>query len=223
MRLIYIDDSGSPQAHTTVFGWVETQAENWRAVLRIWLDWRHELHRTTGISSGFELHATSFLGGRGRPTGTNWDLRKVHRVEVVEQALRTIGSIPGLNTGAVFQRSETVKGSHKSETYARLVNSIDERLTREGDFGIIIMDGDGTDPTYRVPHRALTLATRSLIEDPLFQVAHSSQWVQMADLVAYTAYMRVARSPRRRFSWGWYEMLAHSSVTGPEPVDVKTL
>ncbi|MEU6261727.1 DUF3800 domain-containing protein [Saccharopolyspora shandongensis] len=220
MRLIYIDDSGAPP-NTVVYGWVELHAGAWRDVLRGWLNWRHEMYRDLGIPADYELHATKFVGGRGRPTGTSWDQRKAHRAEVMVQALRTIGSLPGLRAGAVFQRDDGRDfRALKSDTYARLVRWLDAKLTADGDHGLVIMDGNGTDPGYRVAHRDLKLATRSLIEDPLFQGSHHSQWVQIADLVAYSAYMRLARIPNKAFSWDWYDLLAPVAVTGPEPLDL---
>lgn len=83
------------------------------------------------------------------------------------------------------------------------------------------MDGDGTDPAYRAAHRELKLATRSLIEDPLFQNSQHSQWVQMADIVACTAYMRLARIRAKAHTWGWYDILAAAASTGEEPLDLR--
>jgi len=42
-----------------------------------------------------------------------------------------------------------------------------------------------------------------------------SQWVQMADLVAYTASMHLNRHHGNRFGWTWYEdCLAAKDVNG---------
>jgi Protein of unknown function (DUF3800) len=82
---------------------------------------------------------------------------------------------------------------------------------------MIFMDGDGSDQGYYSAHRALKLADRHVIEDPLFQVSHRSQWVQMADLVAWSAYQALQRSPDRRFAWNWYDdyLAAHDANGGP--------
>lgn len=66
------------------------------------------------------------------------------------------------------------------------------------------MDGDGSDPGYAAAHRDLKLAHRRVIEDPIFLAAHASQWVQMADLVAWSAYQGLLRHPGKEFAWEWY-------------------
>lgn len=223
-RVIYIDDSGAETTGYNVFGWVELAVESWNAVLRAWLDWRRELYRSIGIPTDYELHATKFVGGRGRPTGTPWDTIKSQRAHVVVDALRTLVDIPGLSAGAAFRHTERGTKHHqsKADAYVRLVHHLDARLTAAGDFGLVVMDGDGTDPSYRAAHRELKLDTRSLIEDPFFQHSHHSQWVQMADLLAYSAYMRVARISAKAHTWQWYDIIAKVACTGPEPLDLKT-
>lgn len=223
-RLIYIDDSGSYQTKIAVYGWVELPVTSWRAALRGWLNWRQALYDSVGIPVSYELHATKFVNGRGRPTGTPWDEVKSHRGPVVAEALRTIVGLPGVRTGAVFRQAAPGHKHRESmaDTYASLVRELDGRLTAAGEFGMIVMDGDGTDPSYRSAHRELKLATRSLIEDPLFQGSHLSQLVMMADLVAYTAYMHLVRIPTKEQTWNWYrEIVGAAAVTGAEPRELK--
>ncbi len=223
-RLFYIDDSGSETSKLTVFGWVELLLPSWNDVLRGWLDWRHQLYHSIGIPADYELHATKFVNGRGRPTGTSWDRMKSYRTQTMTDALLTITSLPGLSTGAVFRHTPRGTKYHqsKAEAYAELVRRLDARLTASGEFGLIVLDGDGSDPTYRLAHRDLKLATRSLLEDPLFQGAHHSQWIQMADLIAYSAYMHLARIPAKQHTWEWHsEIVAITAITGDEPLDLK--
>lgn len=132
---------------------------------------------------------------------------KETRRRVMEQALATIGAAPELRVGTVF-RLTAARGRafHRERTrvYDRLVASLDARLGAAGEHGLIFMDGNGTDVSYYAAHRALKLAHRNVIEDPLFQAAHRSQWVQMADIVAYSAYQSLLRHPGKEFAWGWY-------------------
>lgn len=69
----------------------------------------------------------------------------------------------------------------------------------------VSMDGDGSAQSYFKAHRSLPLDTRHVIEDPMFHDSERSQWTQMADLVAYAAYMHVDQLPRNKFAWGWYQ------------------
>lgn len=222
VRVFYIDDSGSEQHGMNVFGWVELELAVWNPVLRGWLDWRQELYRSIALPTDYELHATKFLGGRGRPTGTTWDAVKANRSQVMSEALSTMAGLAGLATGAVFLRTPPgVKHQvAKADAYARLVRWLDARLTAAGELGLIMMDGDGSDGSYRSAHRELKLATRSLIEDPLFHHSHHSQWVQMADLVAYSAFMRIERMQGKPYSWEWFTLLSDCSTTGQEPLDL---
>lgn len=108
------------------------------------------------------------------------------------------------------------------ELYAAMVGHLDKRLAEHEEFGTIIVDGDGADDSYYVPHRGLELDTRHVIEDPLFQASHRSQWVQMADLVAYAAYQGLLRHPGKEFAWDWYDKYLRSSDANGRPLDLHT-
>jgi hypothetical protein len=83
---------------------------------------------------------------------------------------------------------------------------------------MVFMDGDGTAAGYHDAHRALKLDHRHVIEDPLFVPAHRSAWVQMADLVAWTAYQHLLRHPGKRFAWEWYDRHLRASDINGGPV-----
>ncbi|WP_086822021.1 DUF3800 domain-containing protein [Allokutzneria sp. NRRL B-24872] len=201
MRLIYIDDSGAQESGLAVYAWVEVLDTDWRRGLRCWLDWRRDLHTATGVPASYELHATRF-----RPTGgTPWDHSKANRTEVMADAFRTIAALPGVRVGAVFRETKGTNFTKaKADLYSDLITMLDERLHTAGELGMVFMDGDGTDPAYRLAHRGLKLDTRCLLEDPSFQGSHTSQWVQQADLIAYAAFMTVLRADSKRVMWQWY-------------------
>lgn len=174
-----------------------------------------DLNDSIGLPASYELHATKFANGRGRPTKTAWDHSKANRSTVMVEALSTIAVLPGVSTGAVFRDTKgTGYPDAKAALYADLVTMIDVRLVDTGRHGFVIMDGDGTDSSYRQAHRGLRLATRNLIEDPFFQGSHLSQWVQVADLVAYAAYQSVLRAPGKEVMWDWYPDLLGATCTG---------
>ena len=87
-------------------------------------------------------------------------------------------------------------------------------------YALISMDGDGTDPTYFDAHRGLALDDRHIIEDPMFHDSRRSQLVQMADLIAYLAFVHLNRHQGNQFGWHWYDTyLAPSSLNAaPEQI-----
>ena len=82
----------------------------------------------------------------------------------------------------------------------------------------MIVDGDGRDASYLVPHRALSLSGRHVLEDPFFQDSHRSQWIQMADLVAYAVYQHLLRHPGKGFAWHWYERYLRANDVNGSPL-----
>ncbi|MGX4695461.1 DUF3800 domain-containing protein [Streptomyces sp. JNUCC 63] len=217
-RIFYIDDSGAENTGYVVYGWVEVDLQHWSAALRCWLDFRKALYAHTGIPADYELHATQFITGRSNPSvHPEWNRQKRLRGRVVQDALATIEVMPGTRAGAVYRRtSKTGRAYHaeRAAVYEALLHYLDYNLAAVGDHGIIVMDGDGTDASYQREHRKLKLATRHIVEDPWFIGSHTSQPVQTADLVAYTAYQMVLRHPGKRFMWHWWPTLL-PNANGP--------
>lgn len=209
VRLFYVDDSGAEETGLAVFAWIECTAASWRDGLRDWLELRRALYADHQIPADYELHATKFVGGRGNPSlDPGWNRQKHLRSLVAELALRTIGASPHVRIGSAFRRTNARGFQHAQETaelYAALIRHLDARLSTAGELGFVIVDGDGRDASYFGPHRGLSLGSRHVIEDPFFQDSHRSQWVQMADLVAYTVYQHLLRHPGKGFTWHWYE------------------
>jgi mannose/cellobiose epimerase-like protein (N-acyl-D-glucosamine 2-epimerase family) len=209
LRLFYVDDSGSVVTGYVVYSWIECDAAQWRSGLAAWLGLRRELYNRYRIPPAYELHATAFLNGRGNPsTDEAWNRSKQARWEAAELMLAAIAACPELSVGTVY-RHTAARGhayhEHRVGLYDRLVGHLDTRLAADGELGMLLMDGDGTATGYYAAHRALKLSRRSLIEDPLFQASHRSQWVQIADLAAYVAFQSLLRYPGKEFCWDWYE------------------
>jgi hypothetical protein len=122
-----------------------------------------------------------------------------------------------LSLGTVYSQTAAkghVYGRERERVYLELIRTLDALLADQDDFGIVVMDGDGSEEAYITAHRQLDLATRSLIEDPGFQHSHRSQWIQMVDLVAYATYQHLLRHDGKRFAWSWYPMLQTRDVLG---------
>lgn len=211
-RVIYVDDSGAESTGMATFSWVSLLLDEWRDALGEVLAWRRHLTATYDIPKQYELHATKFANGRGNPSlDAEWNRRKAHRSTVLDETFDRFARWHWMRVGTLCAAQSTRRENYRStrqRAYASLVKELDSSLARDGEWGILIMDGDGTDTSYVSAHRELPLARRSLLEDPAFQSSARSQWVQVADLVAYAGYQSILRIPEKEFAWSWYETLS---------------
>lgn len=218
--MIYVDDSGAETAGYATYSWVSVTLDDWREALADILDWRQDLANAYLIPKNYELHAVKFANGRGNPSrDEGWNRRKAHRSKVLAETFERFSSWRWLRAGTVYSTT-TLRRDHfareKSRVYGELVHRLDAQLSAAGEWGLLVMDGDGTDTSYIAAHRELPIATRSLLEDPGFQHSSRSQWVQIADLIAYAAYQSVARIEEKRFFWEWYGMLENRGADAIE-------
>jgi hypothetical protein len=223
-RLFYIDDSGSPNDGYIVYSWIEVTPGCWALGLRHWLDLRKQLYAAYQIPPAAEIHTTKLIGGRKMPsTAGSFNASKGQRRALVREALESIGQNANVRLGSVYRVTASRGSSYNAERadlYDQLVKHLDGRLTAADEYATIFMDGDGSDPTYFRAHRALKLSTRRIVEDPLFQHSHVSQWVQMADLVAWTTYQAVQQHPGKRFAWSWYDDYLRGSDVNGQPMEL---
>lgn len=211
-KMIYIDDSGRPQSGLVVYGWIEFSQSEWRAVMRAWLDFRKDLWRKYRIPVDKELHTTEFANGRGDlskkfpdqfrgPDGTPY--KKDFGQHIAMLCLQQISSIQGVRVGAAYREGNPAELANiRTDLYRMLVADADARLKIQGALGHIYMDGE--DSMYRHVHRELKLQDRNIIEDPVMLSSKESQLIQMADLVAWSAYSSINQHPSQKFAWNWY-------------------
>jgi hypothetical protein len=189
---------------------VEVSAVHWASVLQRWLQQRRTLYANYGIPPSVELHATELIGGRGTPSRfAKVNRSKQLRRHIVRDALAAIGEIDEIRVGTVY-RYTAERGRNyqavKADVYSTLLHYWDTQCARESRFAMVYMDGDGSDKTYLDSHRRLHLGSRRIIEDPHHQHSHLSQWVQMADLIAWTAYQSIRKHTNKKFAWDWYDL-----------------
>lgn len=210
-RIIYVDDSGAETTGFATYSWVSVMLDDWREALSDILAWRQDLTSTYSIPKNHELHAVKFANGRGNPSlDAEWNRRKAHRSAVLDESFERFASWEWLSVGSVYSKTALRRdhfAKERARVYSQLVHHLDDRLASADEWGTLVMDGDGTDTSYIAAHRELPIGTRSLLEDPGFQHSSRSQWVQIADLVAYAAYQSVAQVEEKQFSWGWYGTL----------------
>lgn len=219
-RLIYVDDSGAEVTGFATFSWIEVPLDEWGAALEEVLEWRSDLTRVHQIPKHFELHATKFANGRGAPSlDPTWNVRKAHRSAVLDEAFARFATWSWLRAGTVYSESALRRvafAKERARVYAELIGHLDDRLAAAREWGLLVMDGDGTDTSYITAHRELPIRTRSLIEDPAFQHSSRSQWVQIADVIAYAAYQKLVAIPEKQFAWGWYDSLGDRAEAARE-------
>src|SRR5699024_10634697 len=163
------------------------------------------------------MHATKFANGRGNPSlDEHWKRRKAHRSTGLDETFTQSTHWNWMQVGTLYSTQGSHRESYRAtrqRTYTSLVRHLDRSLRRNGEWGMLVMDGDGNDTSYISAHRQLPLAERSLLEDPAFQHSSRSQWVQVADLVAYAAYQSIVRIPEKHFAWSWYGTLDPRGAT----------
>lgn len=218
MRLVYVDDSGTEISGIACFSWIEVPEQVWSPVLGAWLDYRDDLWRHHGVGKTVEIHSTSFTNGRGRPScNDQFNPSKAARRRVFERGLEVLAAQSEVQVGSVYGRTTGRRGDYRDErmrVYQELVLLLDERMRFRGERALVVMDGDGTDTGYAVAHRALRRSTRHVVEDPLFQHSDRSHWLQMADMVAYSAYQEVLGHPSKAFAHDWYPRFRLQDVLG---------
>ncbi|GAA3991351.1 hypothetical protein GCM10022247_07710 [Allokutzneria multivorans] len=201
MRLVYVDDSGTVDRQLApgglmLFSFLTICPTSWIQVRRPWLVFRRMLEQTINIPTSYELHGVKFLGGRGRPRGHNHpDLSGEERLRLFKLALDTIAALPGLELTTI-----AVRTTDREKAYHRCVqHRFGELVSGNAQPHVVIVDGDGTDPVYRRVHRSFHESRDglpALIEDPMFQPSLSHQMIQIADLVAYSAFQQLVANPR---------------------------
>ncbi|MEV8366157.1 DUF3800 domain-containing protein [Streptomyces niveus] len=199
-RIYYIDDSGIPKTGLALYSALGVSVRDSPQILRAWHRLRDDWLTTHGVPIDFELHTSRFLGGRGRPGGGN--PLKIERYRMAQEALDVLGVQPGLSITTVYCDYAGNWREAKAVSYARLLRRLDQQLSLTGERAALVVDGDGSEDLYEHIHHEIRPARIPL---PAAQVpAHTSDWLQMADLVAYTACQAIAQMEPKGFMWGWY-------------------
>ncbi|WCE02226.1 DUF3800 domain-containing protein [Streptomyces sp. HUAS 31] len=196
----YVDESGIPNTGLALYTALGVPTGRAPEVLRIWRDLRDQWYHEYGVPTDFELHATNFLSGRGRPGGRN--PAKIERYRMAQAALDVIGAQPSLSIVTVYTEEPAHWGRAKRQAYEGLLRRLDGRLAEVGERAALVVDGDGSERLYEQVHQQV--GPRCIPFAAAEVPAHNSALIQMADVVAHTACQAIARQHSRRFMWSWY-------------------
>ncbi|WP_223838168.1 DUF3800 domain-containing protein [Streptomyces venezuelae] len=194
-----MDDSGIPNTFAS-FTAIAAEPAAWHAFDRAWAELRLTWFHDYGVPVEYELHASPFLGGRGRPGARN--PTKADRRRMAQSALDLIGGSPGLAVRSVYSVHRDFRAA-KQLAFTGLVREVDSRLAQDGQTAGLVIDGDGTDRLYDQVYDELqpTGIVRPVLQVP----AHESVPLQAADLVAWTACQVIAGDRGQDYARHWHQ------------------
>ncbi|MFF8846876.1 DUF3800 domain-containing protein [Streptomyces sp. NPDC015127] len=211
--MYYVDDSGIPAAGLALYAAVGVPVDQAAAFEQDWASLREGWLLRHAVPVHYELHSTLFINGRGRPGGRN--PARTDRYHMAQEALDLIGSRPGVIVTAVHTTLPGDWRAAKVLAYEALLRRLDHELAERGEYGEVVVDGDGTESLYADVHGVVR--PRRIAEPAVEVPAHMAPKVQAADLVAYTACQAVVRQERRRFMWHWFAQHLPKAVLSPRP------
>lgn len=208
LRLLYVDDAGDSR-RTTVFASLSLPLDRMEAAKRGLLRFRSELEAdpALGIPIDASLHAQDLVGARGRhvhrPGHADQGTHRDNCRGVILRGLRAVAELPGARVTAVYRETDDY-GRDRPALYRAWLARINAELAASDEYGVVILDGDGTERPLIAAHRELPDGGRRVLGDPLFQSARINYFLQAADQLAYAAYQSVAKRPEREFMWDWF-------------------
>lgn len=197
MHLVYIDDS--KDGTTACFSALAIPADKWHLSLDRMIAIRRILKESDQIPTRFELHATDWLGGKGRMPEP---ISRQRRAKIYDYVLAGIAMLPDIQ---LFNAAGPK--AHEERAFERLMNRVNVNMSKSGSHAIIISD-EGKDYTALV--RKLRRynpvqskygaweggsATKNLVldrilEDIVFRNSKHSLFIQAADLCGYALLRR---------------------------------
>jgi hypothetical protein len=195
MHIAYIDDSGD--ANCAIFSALLVPAVQWQSALASLISFRRELKKTDGIFVTKELHATSFVAGRGHVAPAV--VPKGRRAQIFRDALDLYAKMPDVHLlNSIFPHGQ------KARAFERLLNRINVFARKNDSHAILICDEGDERSFTRLARRmkaynyipssfgtwpggltARNIPTDRILEDPVFRSSHSSYFIQAVDFCAY--------------------------------------
>jgi len=188
MHICYLDDSGD--ATVRAFSVLSVPVLEWHTCFKHVKSYRKVLKEKCGIYVRKELHATEFVGGRGKVAP--YSVSKGERVRIYNNALVAITHLPGVK---LFNAIAAKRDEYT--LFERLLNRIN-RTMQEWDSHALLISDEGKDYNRLVrkmgvynpipsqfggPPRNITLDR--IIDEILYKRSEDSHFIQMADFCAY--------------------------------------
>lgn len=194
MYIVYIDDA--KDGNTVCFSALMIPASDWLTSLDHLVDMRQSMKKSHSIYVRKELHATDWLGGRGRVAANS--VSRADRMKLFDFALGEIVKLPNVD---IFNASDS--GRVEEKLFERLVQRIQNTMNARGSLAIIISDeGKNYDHLLRQMRRvnfipsafgqwqngAFTknLPAKNLVEDIVYRDSARSYFIQAADFCAFS-------------------------------------
>lgn len=205
MHLVYIDDS--KDEHLECFSAISIPEDNWSACLTHLIGVRQQLRDSDGLFTRKELHATDFVGGRGRIAHTV--IPKARRAALFDFILTTTAFMPG----AQLFNAAAPRGDG-DRVFEWLLNRIEVNMKKSGSRAVIFCDeGKSYDSILRrmrrfnyIPSKygawpghggTKNIVAQRLIEDLSYRKSHRSLFIQLADFCAFALLRRERPIPSR--------------------------
>lgn len=196
MHICYIDDSGDERFR--VFSALSIPLIVWNECFEQVRSFRRDLRKKEGIYVTVELHATDFVGGRGRISENI--IPKGARCRIFRETLQFLATLPGVQ---LFNAAATK--ANEARLYERMLNRINRTMMAWDSQALLVSD-EGKDYTYLVrkmrvfnpiPSKYGTWENGNLthnivldriIEDLFFRKSERSYFIQLADFSAYALF-----------------------------------
>ncbi|MEE4424837.1 MULTISPECIES: hypothetical protein [Streptomyces] len=208
LRIIYGDDAGDART-ITAFASLSVHLDDLEAAKGELLRFRASLEEDPALQLPIHasLHAQDLAAGRGRHLyrpGLTGAAREAHLAAcrgVIRRGLEAVAAIPRARVTAVHRETDDY-GRDRPALQRAWLHRINAELAAADEYGVVVVDGDGTDTCLVDAYHDLPGRDRRIVGVPLFESARINYFLQAADLLAYAAYQSVAKRPEREFLWG---------------------
>ncbi|WP_198168509.1 DUF3800 domain-containing protein [Herbidospora yilanensis] len=208
-RTLYVDDSGDSRA-LMIFAALDLENRFIPEAHIRWARFREEIACEGLIPAHVPLHAVKLIGGRGlhlhsyNEYGRSRERHRQYLRNVVWRGLQVVADMPGICIRVAYRRTLLHK-TDRPELYLAMITELNRDLAESDQRAEVLIDGDGTDPSFRRAHHYLSAVNCRIEEKPLFLPAAQCGLLQAADLVAYTAHQSLAVNRNRSFMWDWFK------------------